>query len=66
MKINNLEVNKLDQNVMIKINGEPVDDVIDYEIMSSAHGRTELILKINIDNTKTTIETLTSRKGRSS
>ena len=58
MKINSVKISRLDEISSIEINGESLEKVLDYKIISSADGTTELDLKIDISDTFMKFESL--------
>lgn len=48
MKVETVKISRVDSVSSIEINGENLERVLDYKISSSANGKTELDLKIDI------------------
>lgn len=66
MVIKSIKISRLDEISNIEINGEPLERVLDYKVVSSADGTTELDLKIDISDTFMKFESLASQKGQTS
>lgn len=56
MKITSVAISKVDSVSLIKINGEKLENVLDYKITSSAYGSTVLELKVDLSDSITEVE----------
>ncbi len=60
MKIKDIKIERVDEAIHVEVNGESLDGVTGYKIISSTNGDAELVLRISIDDADIRLESLTS------